>query len=334
MQPTDDPQLASNMEYRPLGKTGMRVSALSFGASSLGGVFHDVDERDAIRTVRTALDLGINFIDVSPFYGLTKAETVLGRALAAVPRERYFLATKCGRYGAEDFDFSAERVTRSVDESLARLGVDYLDIIQVHDMEFGDIRQIVGETIPALLKVKERGKARFIGITGLPLVMFVRVVEQFPAGTVDTILSYCHYELNDISLLGVLPAMEQRGIGVISASPLGMGLLSVRGTPKWHPAQDEVKERCRQAAEHCRAKGSSIIKLAVQYSLSEPRVATTLVGTASPENIGSNVVWAGEPIDEQLLEEVLKILKPIHNATWQQGRPENNELALPPLPTR
>jgi len=304
----------------------MQVSALSFGASSLGGVFHDVDEQTGIRAVRTALDLGINFIDVSPFYGLTKAETVLGRALAGVPRERYFLATKCGRYGAqpEDFDFSAERILKSVDESLSRLSVDYLDIIQVHDMEFGDIRQVVAETIPALLKVKERGKARFIGITGLPLVMFVRVAEQIVAGTIDTILSYCHYELNDTSLLAILPAMEQRGIGVINASPLGMGLLSVRGTPKWHPAPDEVKERCRRAAGLCQTRGSNIIKLAVQYSLGEPRIATTLVGTASPENIASNVAWAAEPIDQQLLNEVLEILKPVHNVTWQQGRPENN----------
>jgi L-galactose dehydrogenase len=314
------------MEYRPLGKTGMRVSALSFGASSLGGVFHDVDERTGILAVRTALDLGINLIDVSPFYGLTKAETVLGRALATVPRERYFLATKCGRYGTmpDDFDFSAARVTRSVDESLSRLGVDYLDIIQVHDMEFGDIRQIADETIPALIKVKEQGKARFVGITGLPLVMFVRVAEQFPAGTIDTILSYCHYELNDTSLLEILPAMEERGIGVINASPLGMGLLSSRGTPIWHPAPDKVKECCRQAAEHCRARGSNIVKLAVQYSLGEPRVATTLVGTASPENIASNVAWASEPIDRQLLDQVLEILKPIQNVTWQQGRLENN----------
>jgi len=319
------PQPEGNrMEYRALGKTGMQVSALSFGASSLGGVFHDVDERTGIRAVRTALDLGINLIDVSPYYGLTKAETVLGRALAGLPRERYFLATKCGRYGAEDFDFSAERVTKSVDESLSRLGVEYLDIIQVHDMEFGDIRQIVGETIPALLRIKDRGKARFVGITCLPLAMFVRAVEQFPAGTIDTILSYCHYELNDTSLLDVLPPMEQRGIGVINASPLGMGLLSLRGTPPWHPAPDEVKERCRQAAEHCREKHSNIIKLAVQYSLSEPRVATTLVGTASPENIASNVAWAAEPIDRQLLDEVLEILKPVHNVTWHQGRPENN----------
>ena len=111
------------MQYRQLGNTGMEVSAISFGASSLGSVFRQINESDGIRTVHTAVDLGINFIDVSPYYGLTRAETVLGKALREIPRDSYYLATKVGRYGAEmaEFDFSAERVTASVDESLNRL---------------------------------------------------------------------------------------------------------------------------------------------------------------------------------------------------------------------
>jgi L-galactose dehydrogenase len=314
------------MQYRRLGKTGMDVSVLSFGASSLGGVFHDVEERDAIRAVHTALDLGINLIDVSPFYGLTKSETMLGKALAGVPRERYFLATKCGRYGAkiEDFDFSEVRVTRSVDESLGRMGVEYLDIIQAHDMEFGDVEQIVNETIPALAKIKKSGKARFVGITGLPLRMFTEVVGRASRGSIDTILSYCHFELNDMSLLDIVPAMEWAGIGLINASPLGMGLLSLRGTPKWHPAPDSVKQLCRKAAEHCQSKQSSIMKLAMQFAVREPRIATTLFSSASADNIAQNVAWISEPIDEPLLAEVLEILRPIHNVTWPQGREENN----------
>src|SRR5712691_1255098 len=122
------------MEYRPLGKTGLQVSTLGFGASPLGSVFRPIDEVEGIRTVHTALDLGINFIDVSPFYGLTRAEAVLGKALATIPRDRYYLATKIGRYGQNEFDFSAPRVTASVDESLRRLGVDYVDLIQCHDI--------------------------------------------------------------------------------------------------------------------------------------------------------------------------------------------------------
>ena len=112
------------MHYRPLGQTGLNVSILSYGASPLGGVFRDTDDHEGIRTVHTALDLGINFIDVSPYYGATRAETVLGRALRGIARDRYILATKVGQYGDGQFDFSAARMTRSLDESCARFGVE------------------------------------------------------------------------------------------------------------------------------------------------------------------------------------------------------------------
>jgi L-galactose dehydrogenase len=311
------------VEYRTLAKTGLTVSALSFGASSLGGVFRDVDRDEAIRAVHVSLDLGINFIDVSPYYALTKAETVLADALQGVPRDRYLLATKVGRYGhtIDDFDFSAQRVTASVDESLRRIGVDHVDLIQCHDIEFGDLDQVASETIPALRKLQQSGKVRFVGITGLPLKVFRYVAER---AEIDTVLSYCHCELNDTALLDLVPWLKQRNIGVISASPLGMGLLSTRGTPPWHPAPAVVKQTCAKAAEHCRAKGASIEKLAVQFAVAQPHVATTLVSSANPENMRRNVQWIDEPIDRALLDEVLAILKPIHNVTWPSGRLENN----------
>ena len=311
------------MEYRTLGKTGLKVSALSYGASSLGGVFHAINEADAIRSVHVSLDHGINFIDVSPFYGLTKAETVLGKALATVKRDRYILATKVGRYGQEekDFDFSAARVTKSVDESLARMGVDHVDIIQVHDMEFGDLDQVANETVPALRKIQKAGKAKFVGITGLPLKNFKYVADRVE---VDTILSYCHYELNDTALIDLAPYLQQKGIGIISASPLGMGLLSHRGPPAWHPAPANVKEACAKAAAHCKAKGASIEKLAVQFAVAEKSIATTLVGSADPNNMIRNIQTCSEPMDKQLLAEVMEILKPIHNVTWPSGRAGNH----------
>jgi L-galactose dehydrogenase len=295
--------------------TGLQVSALSFGASSLGGVFREINLDDAVCAVHVSLEKGINFIDTSPFYGLTKSESVLGKALKTIPRDKYILATKCGRYGSEmkDFDFSAKRVTASVDESLSRMGLDYVDVIQAHDIEFGDIDQVIGETIPALRKLQKAGKARFVGVTGLPLNSLRRVVEATP---VDTILSYCHFELNDTALLELIPLLKERGVGIINASPLGMGLLSNRGTPAWHPAPPQVKDICARAAVHCRVKGGSIEKLAVQYSLSRPEITTTIVGSADPKNMERNIQWASEPIDKQLLEEVLAILKPVHNVTW------------------
>jgi L-galactose dehydrogenase len=311
------------MEYRVLGQTGLRISALSFGASSLGGVFRAVEESDCIRTVHVSLEKGINFIDTSPFYGLTKSEAVLGKALKTVPRDSYILATKVGRYGSEmkDFDFSAKRVTASVDESLKRIGVKYVDVIHVHDIEFGDLDQVIRETIPALRKVQKAGKARFVGVTGLPLKAIRRVVEAVP---VDAVLSYCRFELNDTALLDLVPLLKNHGVGIINASPLGMGLLTTRGTPPWHPAPAELKEVCARAAAHCRANGASVEKLAIQYTLTNPDIATTVVGSADPAEMENNIRWASEPIDRQLLDEVLAILKPVHNLTWPSGRPENN----------
>jgi aryl-alcohol dehydrogenase-like predicted oxidoreductase len=309
------------MNYRTLGNTALRVSVLSYGASPLGSVFRDIDKAEGIRTVHTALDLGINYIDVSPFYGMTRAETVLGEALSSVPRDRYCLATKLGRYGPQDFDFSAARVVRSVEESLQRLQVDYIDIMQCHDIEFGSLQQIIDETLPALQRMREQGKVRFIGITGLPLKVFPAIMDHAP---VDTVLSYCHYALNDTSLTTLIPYFQQKGIGIVGASPLSMGLLTRRGPPQWHPAPAEIKAACAKAAEYCDSQGVDIAQLAVQFALANPDIHTTLTGTANAENLKKNVAWIEQPLDTQLLNEVLEILKPIHNRTWPSGRPENN----------
>jgi L-galactose dehydrogenase len=311
------------VEYRVLGKTGLRVSALGFGASSLGGGMFGraVEEADAIRTVHTALDLGINFIDVSPFYGYTKAEIILGKALNGIPRNNYYLATKVGRYGDADFDFSAQRTIASVDESLARLGVDYVDIIQSHDNEYGNLDQVVGETIPALRKLQQTGKVRFVGITGYPLKIFSYIATRTD---VDTILSYNHYSLNDTTLTELIPFLESKGVGIISASPVSQGLLTNQGTPDWHPAPDNVKKICADAAAYCRNQGADIAKLAMQFALTNPRIATTVVGTANPENIKKNVRWIEEPVANNLLAKVQEMLVGIRNQTWIVGKPENN----------
>lgn len=314
--------IIGSMHYRELGRTGLNVSVMGFGGSSLGGAFGPVVEAEAVRAVHTALDLGINLIDVSPYYGLTKAETVLGKALQGVARDRYVLATKVGRYGLEEFDFSARRVTASVDESLARLGVDYVDILQCHDIEFGSLPQIVEETIPALRKIQAAGKVRLIGVTGLPLAVYKKVLDQT---SLDCILSYCHYELNDTSLETLIPYLKEKGVGVLSASPLGMGLLTERGAPDWHLATPLIKETCAKAAAFCKAQGVDIAQLAIQFSLSQPDIASTLVGTASAAEMQQNVNWLETPLDTALLAEVQKILSPIQNQSWPSGRPENND---------
>lgn len=311
------------MIYRTLGRTGLQVSALAFGGSSLGSVFRQVTEAEGIRAVHTALDLGVNLIDTAPYYGATTAETVLGRALRSVRRDCYLLATKVARHGPEpkDFDFSAARVTASVDESLARLGVDHIDFIQVHDIEFGRMEQIIGETLPALFAVRDAGKARFVGISGLPLRLFRAIIDRV---AVDQVQSYCHYTLNDTTLADLLPYLREKGVALFNSAPLAMRLLSDEGPPAWHPAPAALRARCAEAAAHCRARGASLGRLALQFSVSHPGIPTHIVGTASPDRVRENVRDALTPPDPELLREVQRILAPVHNLTWPSGRPENN----------
>lgn len=318
------------MQYRPLGNTGMDVSVLSFGASSLGAVFHEVSLSDCVETVHAALEGGINFIDVSPAYGGTLAELNLGKALRGVSRRRYYLASKIGSYNEArgDYDYSGSCTERSIEHSLVRLGVDYLDLVQCHDIEFADHDQLIDETLPTLLRLKEQGMVRHIGITGLPLGIFPSILDRVGSDVVETVLSFCHYELNDTSLTGLVPYLKEKGVGLINASPTGMGLLTERGAPDWHPADETIRQGCRKAVQHCAAKGVDIVKLAVQFCVANPDIATTLVGTARPENIRDNIAYANEPLDEDLLAEVLEILAPIHNHNFTRGLPGHRDPIL------
>jgi len=313
------------MKYRLLGKTGLEVSRLSFGASSLGSVFRQTDDEEGVRTVHAALDAGINYIDVSPYYGATKAETVLGKAISQTSRDRFYLSTKAGRYGVDSFDFSRSRIESSLEESLRRLNTDYVDILFLHDIEFVHPAIILEEAIPALNRLKEQGKIRFTGICGLPLALFEQIL---PQAQVDAIISYCHYSLNDTTLLGLLPLLDKHGVGLVNASPISMGLLSTRGTPEWHLASPELKAACLRAAELVAERGGDIAKLAIQFSTGHERIPTTLVSTANPANIARNAQWTEEPMDEELLKDVLDILKPVQNKTWVSGLSQYNENLL------
>lgn len=307
------------MEYREIGRTGMKVSALSFGASALGSVFRETKESEAVAAVHTAVDGGMNFIDVSPYYGHYKAETVLGKALREIQRDKYYLSTKVGRYGKDGvntWDYSARRATESVYESMERLGVDHIDLINVHDIEFADLHQVVEETLPALVALRDKGVVGHVGITDLQLENLQWVIDHVAPGTVESILNFCHFTLNDDKLLDYLDYFEQRGIGVINASPLAMGLLSRRGVPAWHPAPKSLVDACRRAVEYCDAKGYPIEKLAMQYSLSEPRIATTLFSSANPENVAKNIAFVSEQPDWELIGEVKRIIGDQQRVSW------------------
>lgn len=310
------------MEYRELGKTGLKLSALGFGASSLGGVFHDLREADGIRAVHAAVDNGINFIDVSPYYGHLKAEMVLGKALREISRDKYILSTKVGRYGKDGvntWDYSGKRATESVYESMERLGVEYIDLINVHDIEFADLHQVAEETLPALVELRRKGVVGHVGITDLQLENLKWVVENVPAGTVESVLNFCHYCLCDDALLDYLDFFESRGIGVINASPLSMGLLSQRGAPHWHPAPEGLREACRAAAQYCEKEGYPIEKLAMQYSLGEKRIASTLFSSTRAENVLNNIDYVSSTAPEWLVRGVRGIIGDSFRVTWKNS---------------
>lgn len=310
------------MERRLLGKTGLTLPILSFGASSLGQEFRKVSLDEALRSVRVALDSGLNFIDTSPFYGRGMSEVLLGIALRDVPRDSYTLCTKLGRYDLQHFDFTAKRVAESIDVSLHRLGTDHLDIVLCHDIEFVEMQQIVDETIPALRKAQAAGKVRFIGFSGYPQKIFRFICDQTE---VDCVLSYNQYTLQNTRFADEsIPYLKSKQVGIMNAGPFSARLLTNAPLPAWLKEPEEVKAAARKAAQLCAARGSDIAKLALQFSCANPDIATTVAGSANPENIRNWAKWIAEPIDQQLLNEVLAIFQPVKNIGHKEGLPQNN----------
>ena len=310
------------MIYNQLGNTGLEVSNISFGASSLGGVFHEINEQQAIEAVHAALQLGINYFDVAPAYGATKSEIVLGKALRDIPRNSFFLSTKVGKstapggYGVDTFNYSYDAIMRSVDESAARIGVDYFDILHLHDIEYNNREHTewaLLEGIQTLLTLKAEGRIGAVGMGIYPVDLWERVIDE---GIIDVGLTHNIYCLNDTRLLSLLPRAKEKNIGLINASPFASGLLTNRGAPDWHPVSLEQRKIFTKAAEHCKKKGSDIAKLAMQFSSQNPAIVTTMFSSANPDSVRRNVAWSNEPIDDELLKEVREILVPLSNQNW------------------
>ena len=309
------------MQRRPLGQTGIEVSRLGFGAASLGEEYGPIDLSTALDAVPAALDAGITFLDTSPYYGRGRSEVLLGFALRGIPRDRYTLCTKLGRYGAERFDFSPGRIRESVETSLDRLGTDHLDVVLCHDVEFVDRAAIVDTAMPTLHQLKAEGLVRAVGCSAYPPAALRFVVEQ---GAVDVILSYANLTLHNQRLRPLLDDCVARGVGVIDAAPFDMRLLTDTEPPPWHPAPAELRDAVAKARVRCAEHGTTLARLAFQAALAEPDVATTVVGTAHVAEIREWIDWLDAPFDDRLAAELRRMLAATAGPARIVGRPENN----------
>jgi L-galactose dehydrogenase len=310
------------MEYRALGKTGIQLSELGFGSAGLGNDYGNIDASEGERAVDFALDHGITFFDTAPYYGRTLSETRLGKALLG-KRQKVILCTKLGRYDKADFDFSAARVRSSIDESLGRLQTDYVDLLIAHDIEFGDREQVIAETIPAMRKLQEAGKARYIGISGLPLKILADVAER---ARVDFVLSYCRYTLLNRDLdRWLTPVLRKFDIGLVDAAPVHMGILTRQGPQPWHPAQEEIKHAGRRVVALCDSYGVDPAVVALRFTMNHTYAASTLVGMPRVAEVEHNLAAINYRIDPQLQVAIDDIYHSLRETIWPSGRPENDD---------
>ncbi|MBO9610574.1 MAG: aldo/keto reductase [Paenibacillaceae bacterium] len=273
------------MEYTTFGRTGIRVSKLGLGGAPLGGDFGPVTDEEVAAVISHALDFGINFIDTAPLYGRGESERRVGLAIRG-RRDSVFLATKAVMRG-ESYAFDS--VIRSVDSSLKRLGTDYVDLIQMHELIDSNMDIGMNETIPAFLKLKEQGKVRAIGVNSANpslLLPFIRT------GLIDSVQTFARYMLIDYSAMDeLLPAAKEHNVAVINGSVLGMGMLAGAPAPflQAKPALLQEAERRIEQLSFLRKPGpKGLIEPAMRFSLTSPDIAVTLTGTTSLRSLRLN----------------------------------------------
>ena len=315
-----------SIERTTLSGTSVKVSRIGFGCAGLGNEYGGLTDHDAAEVVHHAIDRGITYFDTSTYYGRGLSEERLGKALAG-HRDQIVLATKGGRFDASletGFDFSYHSIIGMCEASLRRLRTDFLDVYQLHDIEFGDKALVFDEAMRALIDLKDAGKVRHIGVTGYPLPLLAEAVETFP---LDVVLSYCRYNLMDRSLQEhLVPVAQRRGTTLINGSILHMGLLSERGPQDWHPATERAQDVAARVRQHCRDAGVSLSTLAIQFALANDDVSTTLLGSSRIATLDAALAAAEQPIDDSLLAEVEAVIGPENlNLAWASGRPEHWE---------
>lgn len=280
------------MQYEPFGRTGLKVSKVSFGTGTFSQLYGDLDEAEALEAVKVATKRGINYFDTAPFYGQGRSEEVLGKALRQIPRQAYYVATKVGRYERDFermFDYSATKTRESVEKSLKLLGVECIDVVQIHDVEFApNLDIVIEETLPTLEALRSEGKLRFIGVSAYPLAVLKEIISKAP-DRFDTVLSYCRNTLFDDELKDYIPFFKEHNLAIICASGHGMGLLTNGGPQPWHPTDQQMKTVCREAAEYCKAEGVELGKLAMHHCIQMSGPVTFLAGMQSTALVDINL---------------------------------------------
>ncbi|KAM3968756.1 uncharacterized protein ACR2FA_000505 [Aphomia sociella] len=295
------------MKYNQLGNTGLKVSHISLGGASFANIYGTFDEDRSLLLIKESLKRGVNYIESSPWYGQGSSERTIGKALRGVPRETYFIAGKVGRYEKETdkmFDFSAEKTEASVDNSLRLFGVDYVDLIQIHDPTFAPDKSIIlKETLPMLEKIVRDGKARYIGIADYDIDLMQEIVEESDV-KISSVLSYAKSTLIDNRLQNYTKYFNSKGVGVINAAATGMGLLSNNGPQSWHPASDDIKAICREASNYCKAQNIELARLATWFTLNQPGIDTNICGFYNVDQLVDSI----EVLDKGLTELENKVL--------------------------
>ena len=312
---------ASNVEVTRLGSGNVEVTRLGFGAAPIGNLFTRVADDDAAAAVHAAWDAGVRFFDTAPLYGHGLSEQRLGTALRAHARDEYVLATKVGRLLVPDvvknddgfvdtppvgwtYDFSHDATLRSLDESLARLGTDRVDLLHVHDPDDHADDALRG-ALPALQKLRDQGVIRAIGAGMNQSALLARFVRE---ADVDCVLLAGRYTLLDQSGLDdLLPLCEERGVSVIAGGVFNSGILadpSLHATYDYVPAPPELVERARRLAEICARHGVDLKAAALRFPLAHPAVACVLTGARSATEMAQNARLLARPIPLALWDDL------------------------------
>jgi len=311
-----------DMKYSSLGRTGLEVSRISFGCAGFGNIYTPVSQDEATACIRKAYEeYGINYFDTSSAYGKDGlSETVLGKGLSdGNMRQKVIVATKCGDYESDAYyqDYSCKGVIDKFEDQLKRLQTDYVDILQIHDIDIApSLDYILEETLPAVERLKKEGKARFIGITAVRNSALKYVLER--TDSLDMILTFGRYNLMDTSLVGYFDELQkQKGFGMLNCSVLFMGLLTKRAleggysTNEWmkdEPGMESGMEALRRASALCDAHGVDIGNLAVQFGCDCDFCDSTILSMGRVKRLDQNMSILRQPYDKELARQVCKIL--------------------------